>query len=126
MYKLALILTAALLTFAAISAKAEETRVFYPFMAGTLHEGPLDMVYYIDPTEELAVDMAGPYHLYATFAEREGSAPAVREKRVLADGETAEIAVHGHPDVVYRFWRQAHRVHASVEQITPELVALAD
>lgn len=126
MYRLALILAATLLTFAAIAAQAEESRVYYPFMAGSLHEGPFDVVYYVDPTEELEVNPKAPYELYATFLEREAGDGAIRERYVLSDGETAELTLPGHPDVIYRFRREAHRVHASVEIGAADRVATAE
>lgn len=126
MYRLALIAAASLLTFAAIAAQAEESRVYYPFMAGSLHEGPFDVVYYVDPSEELAFNAKAPYELYATFLDRDAAEGAIRERYVLSDGEVAELTLPGHPDVIYRFRREAHRVHASVEISTPDLVAKAE
>ncbi|MEM7669929.1 MAG: hypothetical protein AAF317_12430 [Pseudomonadota bacterium] len=126
MYRLALITAASLLAFAAIAAQAEESRVYYPFMAGSLHEGPFDMVYYVDPTEELEVNQSAPYELYATFLERDAADGARRDRYVLRDGEQAEVTLPGHPDVIYRFRREAHRVHATVEIIKPDLIAVAD
>ncbi len=129
MYKIAVIAALILLSFVAISAhtvRAGEARVSYPFMAGSLHEGPLDMVYYIDPTAELRRNPAAPYHVYATFVDREIHGRPVRQHLILADGAEATVLVEGYPNMVYRFWRVAHRAYASVEQVTPELVAAAE
>ncbi|MBY8977873.1 hypothetical protein KHP62_18820 [Rhodobacteraceae bacterium NNCM2] len=125
MYRIAVIAALVLLTFTALSAKAEETRVPYPFMAGSLHEGPLDMVYYVDPSEELEIHPNGDFHLYATFVDDLDQEAPFRRHIILADGENAEVVVPGHPDAIYHFWRRAQRVHASVRVVEPEVVAAA-
>lgn len=129
MYRIAVIAALVLLSFVAISAqtvRAGEARVSYPFMAGSLHEGPLDMVYYIDPTEELRRNPTAAYHLYATFVERESNGAPVRHYLVLADGGEAMVVIEGYPNIVYRFWRKAHRAYARVDVIEPDLVAVAN
>ena len=110
MYRYALAVAALMLTIAAVSSvRAEEARVSYPFMAGSLHAGGVDMVYYIDPSEEVIADPRAAYDVYATFA---APGQPVRHKMTLTDGAEAEIA---HQGAVYRFYRAAHRVYATVE-----------
>ena len=110
MYRYALAFTAVMLTVAAVSSvRAEEARVSYPFMAGSLHAGGVDMVYYIDPSETVISDPRAAYEVYATFADDEGP---VRHRLTLANGEEVEITHNG---AVYHFRRAAHRVYARVE-----------
>ncbi|MEM7178459.1 MAG: hypothetical protein AAGD47_04880 [Pseudomonadota bacterium] len=129
MYRFAVIAALILLSFVAISAqtvRAEEVRVSYPFMAGSLHEGPLDMVYYIDPTKELRRNPASAYHVYATFVDRELQGTPVRHRLILTDGDEATVVVEGYPDIVYRFWRVAHRAYASVGVLGSDKMAASE
>ncbi|MEM7505579.1 MAG: hypothetical protein AAF415_02450 [Pseudomonadota bacterium] len=110
MYRYAFAFSALMLVVAAFSAvQAEETRVSYPFMAGSLHQNGVDMVYYIDPTDAVIEDPTSAFDVYATFAGPRGP---LRERMTLADGSSHEVTLDG---VVYRFWRVDHRVHASVD-----------
>lgn len=113
MYRYAFAFSAFMLAVAAVSAvQADETRVSYPFMAGSLHQNGVDMVYYIDPTDAVIDDPTSAFDVYATFAGPRGP---LRERMILANGASHEVALGG---AVYRFWRIGHRVHASVSPQT--------
>ena len=99
-------LAAALILAAAAPAPAEEARMTRPIEAGSLHEGPLDMVAYWTPRGDA-------YELVATFAPKAGGAP-LRIVMALAEGDRAAFALPGHPQSLYGFARRGGVVEASV------------
>ncbi|MEL6478367.1 MAG: hypothetical protein AAFR17_13655 [Pseudomonadota bacterium] len=112
MYRLAVAFAALMLTIAAVSSvRAEETRVSYPFMAGSLHAGGIDMVYYIDPSDAVIADPYARYDVYVTFAAEAGP---VRHVLHMEDRDAREVM---HRGSTYRFWRAATRVYAAVDTI---------
>ena len=99
-------LAAALILAAAAPAPAEEARMTRPIEAGSLHEGPLDMVAYWTPRGDA-------YELVATFAPKAGGAP-LRVVMALAEGDRTAFALPGHPGALYGFARRGGVVEASV------------
>ena len=97
---------ALILPAAAPAASAEEARMTRPIEAGSLHEGPLDMVAYWIPRGDA-------YELVATFAPKAGGAP-LRVVMALAEGDRTAFALPGHPGALYGFARRGGVVEASV------------
>ncbi len=95
---------------------AEEAVMSRPIQAGSLHEGPLDMVAYWTSTD-------GRHHeMTATFLARtEGAAP-MRTVMALADGDEVSFGMPGHRGVLYGFARRGTDVFASV-QVSPQFLA---
>ncbi|MBP7240667.1 hypothetical protein [Amaricoccus sp.] len=101
---------ACLALIAAAPAAAEETVMSRPIQAGSLHEGPLDMVAYWLP------DGDGKLVVTATFAPREAAdAVPMRIVLPLSDGDAAAFAMPGHAEAVYRFRRAGAAVTVSVD-----------
>jgi hypothetical protein len=104
-----LIATAALGALVGTTAIAESTTMSKPIQAGSLHEGPLDMVAYWVPLEDEG------FELTATFLGRvEGDAP-MRIVMKLANGDDVAFAMPGYRTALYRFERAGDVVDASVE-----------
>lgn len=93
----------------AMAADAEEAVMRRAIEAGSLHEGPLDMVAYWQ------ADAAGALVVTATFAERD--APEAQPMRVvmaLGEGDAVAFAMPGFPEALYRFSRTGEIVAVSV------------
>src|SRR4051794_36286406 len=74
-------------TLAAGPVLAEEVTIASPIAAGSLHEGPLDMVAYYIP----AVD--GVLEVTATFAAHDGIARPMRIVMAMHDGDVVAFAM---------------------------------
>jgi hypothetical protein len=93
----------------AFPAVAEETVMHEAIAAGSLHEGPLDMVAYWQPAAD------GTLVVTATFLEREApEAEPMRIVMALAEGDAVAFAMPGFLDALYRFSRDGGAVTASV------------
>jgi hypothetical protein len=97
------ILTAALL---AASTAAEEVTIAAPIQAGSLHEGPLDMVLYYRPVPDGLLEVTG------TYAPKAGG-EARRFVMALSDGDAVSFAMPGYPQATYSFRRNAGTVTAA-------------
>lgn len=97
-------------------AEAEQVTMSRPIAAGSLHEGPLDMVaYWIDGQD-------GALELTATFRARTPSDEPMRVVMPLQDGDRLAFGMPGHPGALYRFGRSGREVTISVE-VKPKLLA---
>jgi hypothetical protein len=103
------ILTA--LAFAAVAAPvmAEEVTMTRAIAAGSLHEGPLDMVAYYVPIA------GGLLEVTATFAAREAPAEPMRVVMAMRDGDSVAFAMPGYGDAHYRFSRGGAAISIAVE-----------
>lgn len=93
----------------ATGALAESATMTKPIQAGSLHDGPLDMVAYWMPVED------DGYELTATFI---GRMPGDRPMRIvmrLEDGDDVTFAMPGYRSALYRFARDGAVVGATVQ-----------
>jgi hypothetical protein len=102
--------TAAVIAAALLSAPAmaDETALSGPIQAGSLHDGPLDMVLYYVPVAGDLLEVTG------TYAPKDGG-EARRFVMVLSEGDAVAFAMPGHRQARYRFARRGTTVTASVE-----------
>jgi hypothetical protein len=100
----AAVLAAALI---AAPAAAEEVRIAAPIEAGSLHDGPLDMVLYYLPVAEGLLEVTG------TYAPKAGG-EARRFVLGLSEGDAVSFATPGYPQATYRFSRAGMTVTAAV------------
>jgi len=94
--------------FTSSPAMAEEAALSAPIQAGSLHDGPLDMVLYYVPIPGDLLKVTG------TYAPKAGG-EAHRFVMVLSDGDAVAFAMPGHLQALYRFARDGATVTASVE-----------
>ncbi len=93
----------------ATAAMAESTTMYRPIQAGSLHEGPLDMVAYWVPLDDEG------YELTATFIGRMAGDQPMRIVMRMDDGDELSFAMPGYRTAQYRFERDGAAVAASVE-----------
>jgi hypothetical protein len=96
-------------------AAAEEVALAAATQAGSLHDGPLDMVLYYVPVAGGLLEVTG------TYAPKGGGA-ARRFVMALSDGDAVSFAMPGYPDAAYRFARAGATVAAAVT-VSPSLAA---
>ena len=112
-------LSALLLAALAAPVAAEEDQISQAISAGSLHDGPLDMVAYYT---ELP---GGAFEVVATFAEPDGSAP-MRVMMAMADGDALRFGLPGHRGALYGFSRAGNVLTVSVDPVpTKEASATA-
>lgn len=103
-----MISTTMLVISLATVAMADSATMAKPIQAGSLHEGPLDMVAYWVPMDD------DGYEVTATFIGRiEGDQPQ-RIVMKLVDGDDVSFAMPGYRTAQYRFERDGEAVNASV------------
>ena len=117
-------LTAALLAalFGAtltVPARAEEVTISRALAAGSLHEGPLDMVAYWLEVPEGALEVT------ATFRDRATDDEPMRIVMPMQDGDALSFGMPGYPGSLYSFARSGKEISISVE-ITPDMIASAN
>ena len=100
---------ALLCTSLAGQASAEEAVMSHAIQAGSLHEGPLDMVSYWVPMAD------GAFEVTATFLSREDGAEPMRVVMALQDGDGTSFAMPGYMSALYSFKRVQEQVRSSVE-----------
>lgn len=93
--------------FLATPTFAEEVTVGHPIEAGSLHKGPLDMVAYYIPIDDLLV-------VTATFTSKVGGDP-LRVVMGLADRDSVAFSIPGHKGWLYAFSRSGEEVTVSTE-----------
>ena len=98
-----------LCTFLAAQASAEEAVMSHPIQAGSLHEGPLDVVSYWVPLDD------GSFEVTGTFLSRETGAEPMRVVMALKDGDRTSFAMPGYMSALYSFERMQDVVRSSVE-----------
>ena len=110
---------AASLGIAAVApAFAEEVTLSRAIAAGSLHDGPLDMVaYWIESPD-------GALEVTATFRDREGDDAPMRIVMPLRDGDAVAFGMPGYDDALYSFARTGRAVSISVE-VEPQRTAAA-
>ena len=97
-------------------AQAEEATISRAMAAGSLHEGPLDMVaYWMDGPE-------GSLELTATFRDRATDDEPMRIVMPMRDGDALSFGMPGYRGPLYSFARTGREISMSVE-IKPQLVA---
>lgn len=91
----------------ACGALAEEVRLD-GVAAGSLHEGPLEMVASTGPIdgEEMPVS--------ASFAPRQATAVPMRVRMAMGEGDDVAFSMPGYPQVIYRFRRSGSELTVSV------------
>ena len=100
----------------AAPAQAEEVTISRTMAAGSLHEGPLDMVaYWMDGPE-------GSLELTATFRDRATDDEPMRIVMPMRDGDSLSFGMPGYRGPLYSFARTGREISMSVE-IKPQLVA---
>ena len=109
----AAILAAALL---AAPAAAEEVTLTAPIQAGSLHDGPLDMVLYYLPVAGGLLEVTG------TYAPK-GGGEAQRFVMGLSDGDAVSFGMPGYPQATYRFARVGATVAPAVAVSGPPRLA---
>ena len=111
----AAILAAALLA-APAAAAAEQVTLSAPIQAGSLHDGPLDMVLYYLPVAGGLLEVTG------TYAPK-GRGEARRFVMGLLDGDAVSFAMPGYPQATYRFGRAGATITAAVAVSGPSRLA---
>ncbi|WP_167620228.1 hypothetical protein [Paracoccus ravus] len=101
----------------ALPVAAGTVSIWAPIQAGSLHEGPLDMVIYYRPVEGQLLEVTG------TYAPRSGGA-ASRFVMVLSDGDAVSFAMPGYREARYSFVRKGISVTATVEAPFSDALAL--
>ena len=98
-------------------AQAEEVTISRAMTAGSLHEGPLDMVaYWLDGPE-------GALELTATFRDRATDDEPMRIVMPMRDGDSLSFGMPGYRGPLYSFARTGREISISVE-IKPQLVSV--
>lgn len=92
----------------ATGALAETATISNPIQAGSLHEGPLDMVAYWVPVED------DGYEVTATFIGRMAGDAPMRVVMNLEEGADVAFAMPGYRTATYRFTRSGGVVDVSV------------
>lgn len=108
--------TALFWTFFTAQTSAEEAVMSSPIQAGSLHEGPLDMVSYWIPLAD------GAFEVTATFISREFDAEPMRVVMALKDGDSATFAMPGYQSALYSFEREQEQVKSSVRILPVRIV----
>ena len=98
-------------------AHAEEDTISKAMAAGSLHEGPLDMVaYWLDGPD-------GALELTATFRDRATEDEPMRIVMPMQDGDALSFGMPGYRGPLYSFARTGREISMSVE-IKPQLVSM--
>jgi hypothetical protein len=110
----ALVILLAATNFA--SVQAEEVTISHALAAGSLHEGPLDMVaYWLDGPD-------GALELTATFRDRTTDDEPMRVVMPLQDGDALSFGMPGYQALLYSFARADQKIRISVE-VMPAMIA---
>ncbi len=100
-------------------AHAEEVTISRALAAGSLHEGPLDMVAYW-----LEVP-GGALEVTATFRDPATDDEPMRIVMPMQDGDALSFGMPGYEGALYSFARSGKEISISVE-ITPDMIASAN
>jgi hypothetical protein len=87
---------------------AESATMSRPIQAGSLHEGPLDMVAYWVPLEDTGFEVT------ATFIGRMAGDQPMRIVMKLEEGDDVAFSMPGYRTALYRFARGNDAVDVSV------------
>ena len=90
------------------AALADSAAISQPIQAGSLHEGPLDMVAYWVPQPD-------GYEVTATFIGRMPGDQPMRVVVLLSEGDDVAFSMPGYRSALYRFERSDEVVDVSVE-----------
>ena len=111
-------MAAVLAAAAAAPAQAEEVVISHPLTAGSLHEGPLDMVAYWTEVP------GGALEVTATFRDPATSDEPMRIVMPMQDGDALAFGMPGYEGSLYGFARSERDITISVEATSDE-IALA-
>ena len=100
-------------------AQAEEVTISRALAAGSLHEGPLDMVAYWLEVPDGALEVT------ATFRDRETVDEPMRIVMPMQDGDAVAFGMPGYDGALYSFARSGQEISISVE-IIPDRLASAN
>lgn len=100
----------------ATGAFADSVTMSKPIQAGSLHQGPLDMVAYWVPLHDEG------YEVTATFIGRMTGDQPMRVIMELNEGDDVSFSMPGYRAALYRFARSEDVVDVSVD-LTPHRVA---
>lgn len=104
MKKLSRFAAVAAAALAAAPAFAEDFVLRAPLQSASLHEGPVDMNAYYEPTEEFGAE-AGLLKVTATYATRDAAPETGRLVLVMRDGDGVSFELPGLPGATYSFAR---------------------
>ena len=96
---------------------AEEVTMSSAIAAGSLHEGPLDMVAYYRPID------GGSLEVTATFSRHDALTQPMRIVMAMQDGDKVAFAMPGYPEALYTFSRAGSAVQVAVDE---EELAIGD
>jgi hypothetical protein len=99
-------------------AQAEEVTISRALAAGSLHEGPLDMVAYWTEVPE------GALELTATFRNRATDDEPMRIVMPMQDGEALAFGMPGYEGSLYSFARSGQQISISVEIQSDRIAAV--
>lgn len=102
------------------AAAAEEAVISAPLQAGSLHEGPLDMVAYYRPLGDDGLELT------ATFRARTAEDEPMRVMMRLEDGDDVSFGMPGYRGSLYRFARSEQTISMAVEYTPPKVVSGPD
>ncbi len=97
------------------AAGAEDAALVKPIQAGSLHEGPLDMVAYYVPLRNEA------YEVTATFIGRMPGDQPMRVVMKMDEGDDVSFAMPGYRSAQYRFQLSEGSVDISVDFNTDQV-----
>jgi len=102
-------ISALFLSAIAAPVLAEDVTMTRAIEAGSLHEGPLDMVAYYLPTAD------GQLEVTATFAAHDASGEPMRIVMAMQDGDQVAFAMPGYLDAQYIFSRAGAAINVAVD-----------
>jgi hypothetical protein len=101
----------------AAASEVEAVTISRALAAGSLHDGPLDMVaYWLDGED-------GALELTATFRDRATDDEPMRIVMPMQDGDALSFGMPGYRGVLYSFARTGREISISVE-IKPQLISV--
>ena len=105
--------------FLTTPAFSEEVTISRAMAAGSLHEGPLDMVaYWLEGSE-------GSLELTATFRDRATDDEPMRIVMPMQDGDALSFSMPGYPSLLYTFARAQSDVTISAVAKPDAMAAVA-
>ena len=99
-------------------AQAEEVTISQAIAAGSLHDGPLDMVAYWIEVADDALELT------ATFRDRATDDEPMRIVMPMQDGDALAFSMPGYEGSLYSFARSGQEISISVE-VMPATIASA-
>ena len=113
------LLTALLGSTLMAPAQAEEVTISHALAAGSLHDGPLDMVAYWTEVPD------GALELTATFRNSTTNDEPMRIVMPMQDGDALAFGMPGYDGSLYSFARSGQEISISVEVETNRIAGMA-